>query len=209
MLEQNYLTYPGDWPRVMANASRYLKQWLEPGSKVLDVGAGTLVVSRLIEVPMTVLAIEPTPELAQPNVATVNALQHASCIPLCLRLDQLPSCKVFDAIIFARAIHEVAPSHQRLDVLNDAIDRFLKPGGRLILTDPFYCTQDVTRAQQAMLKHIGHIHPYSEMGPPTPLAQGLSGRFENVTVEEVEDEITEFTGGDVKTYWLLASNLRP
>ena len=57
MLEQNYVTYPGDWPRVMANAS-------QPGSKVLDVGAGTLVVSRLIEVPMTVLAIEPTAELA-------------------------------------------------------------------------------------------------------------------------------------------------
>jgi SAM-dependent methyltransferase len=210
MLSQHYVAYPGEFPRVLENAMKFVREWLPHHGKILDIGSGHQQISRLLDElhrDVTVVSIEPDEKLAGTNIEKANSLTHVRCLPFCMRLDQLPKSKVFDAIILNRAIHEIAPSQERPGVLNDVINRFLKPGGTLVISDPFFTSNDpskVAEAQEIMRKVIGHTHEHSEFAPPDTLIDLLKRKFSEVLFETTEDELCDATGGQVKTYWLMA-----
>ena len=210
MLNQHYVAYPGEFTRVLENARRFVREWLPQHGKILDVGSGRQYISRLLDElqrDVTVLSVEPDQRLSDISLLAANSLTHVQCVPLCMRIDQMPACRTFDAIIVHRAIHEVAPARERPGVLADAIEKFLKPGGTIILSDPFFTTDkedQVAHAQRIMRELIGHTHDYAELAPPETLTSFLSERFQTVLLEETEDELSEATGGLLRTYWLMA-----
>ncbi len=139
-------------PRVVAMMLTSLA--LAPGSRVLDVGAGSgyaaALIARLVA-PALVWALERQPELAQASERLLAELAPTVRLRLADGLDGLPAEGPFDAIHVACACAEVPPR------LADQ----LAPGGRLVVpVGPIHGWQRLVVAHA----HGGWGHPRDRPG---------------------------------------------
>jgi ubiquinone/menaquinone biosynthesis C-methylase UbiE len=110
---------PNLWQRVRATGL------VSPGRRALDLGAGTgQATGPLLAEGMDVVAVEPGRQLAATLAET-----HPDAELLISRAEDLDLAEsAFDLVVAATSIHWM-----NLEVLLPKIDRWLKPGGRLLV----------------------------------------------------------------------------
>lgn len=112
--------YPADlWQRIRATGL------VGPGRRALDLGAGTgEATGPLLAEGMEVVAVEPGHQLA-----SVLAATHPDAQLLISTAEDVDLAdSMFDLVVAATSLHWM-----NLDVLAPKIDRWLKPGGRLLV----------------------------------------------------------------------------
>lgn len=110
---------------------------LQPGEKVLDVGCGTGVLTRMAAEAVgptgKAIGIDPAPKMI--GLARKNATFFSNSAEFRLAaIEHLPfDDETFDAVLSSAMIHHLPPDLKHAGLLE--VKRVLKPGGRLVVVD--------------------------------------------------------------------------
>ena len=168
----------------------------EPGKRIADVGAGegfySLRIAQAVAPTGRVTAVDVSEKyleklrarIQQDNVTNVDVVVGAVDDP---RLSE----NTFDAVLIYNAYHEMTAPEP---ILN-AIFRALKPGGRLVMSEPLHDNaRDATRAEQVKEHEIG----------PNFVQQELQAAGFEV-IEQRPDFLAFISPGHQGGFWLMVA----